>query len=192
MIKEKEVEKIIKDDFSKYMKPIRKISEDTAGGQSMIDWDACFYDYDKIGEKVYRRAGENKPKTPDMIIFEDDTIYFVEFKNGKISDTVKDEIKVKAIEGGFIVLHKILSQAPGVRPDFPDIVKLNKGFILVYNKQKNPGAGESRARIHNHVAAKKVEFGLDIYKDTFFNAVAVFTPEGFKEWLKENERIDNL
>lgn len=201
-----EIKEIFVDNYHKCLEPLNEISKDCANNMSMIPWTIKFYNYDRIGELVF--MGEDKLKTPDMIFFKKDTIFFVEFKNGRIEGIkkkcenrdnqdecqyVKWDIKLKALEGAFIVLHQ-LALKHKEKIDFSTIVNLKKCYILVYNKDKDRKSGEKRfgKRFGNQLSASKVKFGLDIYKGTFFSDVATFTPEGFIKKLKELKVFEDL
>lgn len=115
-----------------------------------------------------------------MVLFKEDALVFVEFKSGKIKP---DDIKVKAIEGGFIILNKIL-KAYKKGMDFIDIFKLKKTYIVVYDKKKN-----ARRRLSFQKGANIVRFGLEIYKGTFFYDVKTLSQKHFEIWLQENRFI---
>ena len=194
MITASDVKQIIIRDFENCMKSLTDISYDPSNNASVVIEDSVqFHCYDDIVQKVYQaekgngkakeESYEDNPGSPDMILFEKDSVAFVEFKNGKINDRVRDNIKVKAIEGGIIILSKIISKY--IKDvTFLDTVQLKKTYFLVYNKTKNPVPKDSRERIHNHSSTNRVRFGLDIYKGSFFYEVGTFTGKGFLFWLK--------
>ncbi len=139
-----EIKKIIVDNYDKCLEPLTEISKGGANNRSLIPRQAKFYNYDRIGESVF--MGKDKPKTPDMIFFKDDTIFFVEFKSGRVEGIkkkcetrgnddechyVKLDIKLKALEGAFVVLHR-LALKHKEKIDFSSIVNLKKCYILVY------------------------------------------------------------
>ncbi len=104
----------------------------------------------------------------------------MEFKNGKIHSSDKDKIKLKAIEGGFIVLHKVISKYKNVT--FEEIFSLKKSYVLVYNIEKNPAH-----TIHDHLYSTGARFGLSIYEGTFFYRVKTVSPEVFSQIIKEEK-----
>lgn len=194
MITTSGVKQVVVGNFEKCLKSLTEISYDPTNNAHVVIEDSVqFHCYDDIVQKVYQAAKgngkekeetyEDNPRSPDMILFEENTVVFVEFKNGKINDKVRDNIKVKAIEGGIIILYKIISKY--IKDvTFLDTVKLKKSYYLVYNKTKNPVPKDSRERIHNHSFTNRIRFGLDIYKGTFFYEVGTFTGNGFLYWLK--------
>jgi hypothetical protein len=180
MITQTEVEKIFVNKFENCLQPLREISRDFQKGTSMVDSSLRFYCYDKIAEIIYE--GQNKPKSPDMVLFKKDSLVLVEFKNGEIHSKDKDIIKLKAVEGGFIVLHKIISRYK--ETNFDDIYKLNKSYVLVYNTKEN-----TRYSLHHHVYSKTARFGLSIYEGTFFSRVRTVSPVVFSQLL-HREKIE--
>jgi hypothetical protein len=216
----------------KFRQPLREISKDASQGEnqavSLVDRDEVFYNYDEVVGDVFPQ--HRKPKSPDMAFFKDDTIYFVEFKNGQIEwrGGLRDEskcqdcgkweeccqkwaeccikrekwgIKLKALEGSFIVLHTIACKRLDKRVKFEDIFHLQKAYILVYNEKKNPTIKQQRKQdtqkkknsldyIHNRVYTDEIRFGLEILKGTFFKEVMTFTAAGFEDWM-EREGLTN-
>lgn len=196
MITAQDIHEILVKRYKHCLVSLAEISKDTANNKSMISCPARFYNYDQIGFCIYK--GKDKPKTPDMIFIKNDTVYFVEFKNGMIEGTkyVKWDIKLKAIEGAFIVLHQ-LALKNAIRCDFSHIVNLNKCYMLIYQKDEevengdiNKVNGKKKIRkskgetaISAHMDQYPIKFGLKIYKNTFFYEVVTYTPETFKEEL---------
>lgn len=199
-----EIKKLIIDNYDKCLEPLNEISKDWANNKSMISRSEEFYNYDRIGESVFQ--GKDKPKTPDMIFFKDDTIFFVEFKSGRIEGIkkkcetrgnddechyVKWDIKLKALEGAFVVLHRLAAKHKE-KIDFSTIVNLKKCYILVYAKDEKPGTTSGERRFGNQLSSSKVKFGLQLYKGTFFTDVATFTPDSFIKKLEDFKVIESL
>jgi hypothetical protein len=165
-----ELKKIIGREFKNCLQPLTDISWDSANGQALVKSNERFHNYDRMADIVYR--GENKPKTPDMIYFKRDTLVFVEFKNGKIGPATREQIKLKAIEGGFIVLYRIISTFSEI--DFSDIYQIDKSYIVVYHTEKNPIDA-----IHGHLYSRETRFGLEIYEGIFFKRIKTVSPQVF-------------
>jgi len=180
---------------------LSEISKDEANNQSMIPSSARFYKYDKICERLF--DGGDQLKSPDMIIMKDDELIFVEFKNGRIEGIkkkcevrgmddecqyVKWDIKLKSIEGAFIILHLLAEKKRKV--DFSEIIGLKKTYTLVYNPEKNDRAKNGHIKtIHDHAGSYKIRFGLKLYADRFFIKVATIPPERFLIWLEKESLI---
>lgn len=178
MISQPEVEEIIVNEFKDCMQPLREISRDFQKETSMVESSLQFHCYDKIAEIIYE--GQNKPKSPDMVLFKKDSLVLVEFKNGEIHSKDKNIIKLKAVEGGFIVLHKILSKYKKINVE--DIYKLNKSYVVVYSTKKS-----TRYALHHHVYSKIARFGLSIYEGIFFFRVRTVSPGAFSQLLELNK-----
>jgi len=198
------VKEIIYKNFGDCLETIGNISLDTDNKKVMVDMQERFHCYDKIVQGFYRGAaavkenGEDEqaqtPRSPDMILFKMDSIWFVEFKNGKIE---KDNIKVKAIEGGVIAMHDIAQKYSNFDVEFSDIVNLDKSFVLVYNDKRNPSIdadvvdddppSEKGKRYKTHVRSIPVRLGLGIYKNKFFKEIKIYSPANFKKWFNKEE-----
>jgi len=165
-----ELKKIIGREFKNCLQPLKELSLDSANNVAMVNRGERFHNYDRMADIVYR--GENKPKTPDMIYFKRDTLVFVEFKNGKIGPATREQIKLKAIEGGFIVLYRIISTFSEI--DFSDIYQIDKSYIVVYHTEKNPIDA-----IHGHLYSRETRFGLEIYEGIFFKRIKTVSPQVF-------------
>ncbi|MGE5340563.1 MAG: hypothetical protein ACM3SY_03695 [Candidatus Omnitrophota bacterium] len=203
VITEWQVREIIERHFQEELETLSEISRDTSHQRSLIvGFDRYkFFNYDKIKNKSYRG---NSPKSPDMLLFKDDEIIFVEFKSGRIERRKKEcrhrseddeckyvmwDIRLKAIEGGFIVLQHVLSK---IRADVRllDIFTLNKTYILVYNDAYENSRKFPFHYCHDPFYAGEVKFGLHIYRKTFFNKIHTFSKSTFVEWLVFNKFID--
>ncbi|HLP59144.1 MAG TPA: hypothetical protein VK186_09950 [Candidatus Deferrimicrobium sp.] len=206
MITELQVKEIIEANFGKepYLDKLSEISKNDSKKdkiESLITEldDHRFYNYDTIKKKIYKGTA---PKSPDMILFKGDEIVFIEFKCGRIEGKEKKcinrnegeeclyslwDIRLKAVEGGCIVLHDIIEKA-GENVGFSDIVGLNKRYILVY---KNEYAND-KDYIHNSLYSYEIKFGLQIYIKKFFRDVHTVPKYAFIKWLKHNHFIDEI
>jgi len=167
---------IFEDNFTDYKKTLTQLSYDKDNKESLCNNNGSLYfDYDKIAEKYY----ENVPATPDIIHFKDDNIIFIEFKNGKISrDSDKRKLKLKGIEGAFIVLHEIVSrELSGQAITFEQLFSVKKQYIIVYNSNKNTRT----VPIRKHFTSVQIRFGLEIYKETFFKSVNTISDSVFTQ-----------
>jgi len=162
-------------EFKQYLRTLKEISREDKGPSVINDEEKLYHNYDKIKKKkVYKGAGE-MPASPDTLIFKDDEIVFVEFKNGKIGNIKSDKkkIKLKAIEGGFVLLNKIIEK---YNYSFTDLVKLNKSYVLVYNSE-----GNAMDEIINRSDFIQLEEALKIFEGNFFNNIAVIPADLFEE-----------
>ncbi len=149
--------------FQGFLKTLKEISMDKNQGLSVInDEKELYYDFDGIKEKDVYKGENQSPASPDTLIFREDEILFVEFKNGKMVNikNQKKEIKLKAIEGGFIILDKIVKKHDF---NFFDVLTLKKSYVLVYNSEKNP-----LDEMINRAVFVELEAALKIYEGNFF------------------------
>jgi hypothetical protein len=175
MIQGADVEKIITTGFEGCLKALEEISEgmcrDTKG--------RLYYSYDCIEERDCKEYCLEKLHTPDLILFKEKGIIFVEFKGGKVENISWNEVKLKAIEGGFVVLNEIVSRVKNdLKPR--DIFNLNKYFILVYST-----GGRDIEFIKGHI--KKLEAVITRYGKLFFKDVFVISSEVFEKKFVKND-----
>jgi hypothetical protein len=156
MINESEAKEIITAEFANCKKSLKDISWDKSNKVALVDSQHQFICYDDIVDSFYQKrkiedtedeGKKESPRSADMILFKENSIFFVEFKNGRIDEKVKDNIKVKAVEGGLIAMYHIASKYKSDL-NFIDIIKLKKSFILVFNDRKNPSPDEAAAPIN--------------------------------------------
>ncbi len=196
------VKDLICGEYPHCVKSMEDISRDTANEEVMVTLRDRCHSYDEIAKLFYqgqvaqtansKKDKEKLPSTPDMLLFKKDAVVFVEFKNGEINRKVRKEIKVKAIEGGFIVLYDIIRNLDDT-VTFTDILtKVRKEFVLVYsNTGKNGKRGKKHAATRqwykDHYGAAPIRFNLRIYEGTFFSQVQTITGPEFKQWYQEQD-----
>jgi hypothetical protein len=87
---------------------LRKASEDTANGISLIDSEELVFNYDSLKGSI---------KSSDIIYFKQDKVIFVEFKNGNIKPI---DFRLKATEGLMTFIRHIKKKAPPLNVCFPN------------------------------------------------------------------------
>jgi hypothetical protein len=176
MIQGEDVEKIIAVRFAGCLKSLEEIS----GGICKDPKNRLYYSYDCIEESDCKAYCLERLHTPDLILFKKKGIIFVEFKGGKVENISWNEVKLKAIEGGFVILNEIVSRMKNdLKPQ--DIFNLNKYFILVYS------TGDREIEfIKHHI--KKLEGVITRYKKPFFKDVFVISCEVFEEKFVKNNK----
>jgi hypothetical protein len=175
------IEKIFAREFKGYMRTLKEISSESKKGPSVVnDEEGLYFNFDEIKEKEVFEGAPEMPASPDTLIFKENEIVFVEFKNGKIRNIrkKKKEIKLKAIEGCFVVLSRIVEKYDF---SFLDIIKLKKSYVLVYNDENNP-----RDEIVNRSDFAELEAALEIFKGTFFHNISVMPSNLFEEQFKKS------
>jgi len=113
MITGLEIKEIISREFGDCLKPMKDISWDSSNKVALVDIMEQFHCYDDIvqkfyqGEKLDKKTEDQRhienPRSPDMILFKEDFIFFIEFKNGKIDEKVKDNIKAIPLRFGLAI-----------------------------------------------------------------------------------------
>ncbi len=73
----KDVESYLTENFKHHYETLSEISSNNKG--AFVQSDAFGYNLDKIVKEVFRR---NRPKTCDAIVFNKNSMYFIEFKSG--------------------------------------------------------------------------------------------------------------
>jgi hypothetical protein len=162
--------------FQGFLKTLKEISMDKNQGLSVInDEKELYYDFDGIKEREICKGAAEVLASPDTLIFKENEILLVEFKNGKLKNIKKEkkDIKLKAIEGGFIIIDKIVKKHDF---SFLDVQGLKKSYILVYNSEKNP-----MEEMINRAAFTELEAALKVYEGNFFQNVAILPDTSFAE-----------
>lgn len=160
--------------------------------------------FDKVKE---RYVGETipyvdpNPKSNDALYFADDVCYFIEFKNGKINNTVNYEIIKKIYDSLFILFDLKYPDKKGNVVDSISYTRANMIYILVYNeenyikmgptrqttegieRQEGRSVSKHRDKLYRTVRGlageELVLFGLDQFRTYFFKVVHTYTTEEF-------------
>lgn len=189
-------------------KTLKQLSYDEANQEYLTDSEIMAVDFDQVKRCYTSNLGvrDRCAHSVDALLYKDDgTLYFVEFKNQKISKG-KDakDLRMKSIES-LVIVSDILDQK------ISNLCK-NIDFILVYSAEKNSMAKENAEKekekeqeelnrkqqkaltdkyyIVNRVMKKANEelvcFGLETLKKVFFKNVHTFTEEEFQAYLSKN------
>jgi len=135
--------------------------------------------------KNKRFGGDRAASNDALYIKNNDEIYFIEFKNGKIDTEAKLEIKLKICESLLIFMDIINKDLSFTR----ESVK----YILVYNQEKN--ASESKDYLYKHkieekAKEKSIQASLRRFEKLYFKEVFTVTKEEFetvfiKKWCEQ-------
>lgn len=90
-----EIYQALVNEFPDAMQSITALSQNQAGGKQFIVCDSCAFNFDLINNFGNSASGQ-KEKSPDALFLGGDTLYFVEFKEGKV---VRDDVRAKIHEG---------------------------------------------------------------------------------------------
>ena len=176
----------------------------------------CCFDKVKewyVGEKIPQ--ANPTPKSNDALYFYENECFFIEFKNGKISNEVNFEINKKIYDSLFILFDLKYMDPKGKMVDSISYTRENMTYILVYNEENYVKFGNTRQtaigldrqkeRLENnggrisqsyyrdqlYKATRKLAkeefilFGLDQFKGYLFKNVYTFTEEEFEEKFVE-------
>lgn len=160
-------------------------SNDVYMTQSQIE----VVNFDNVKSEYIRNLKLTKtPLSSDALFIKSkNEIYFVEFKNGKISKKVIYNVYNKIYDSLLIYMDIIEKNISFCRE--------NVNFILVYNESKNPKEPQdsAKASIGKHFAnkAKKkyVRFDLQQFERLYFHEVNTYTEEEFEHQFLENLNI---
>ena len=152
------------------------------------------------------------PKSNDALYFEEDACFFIEFKNGRITDQVNFEINKKIYDSLFILFDLKYTDKKGKVVDAISYTRENMTYILVYNEQnyleygptKQTKLGEDGQRVsqshHRDLLYKSMRklaqeefilFGLDQFQNYLFKHVYTFTEKEFEQNFV-NKRKENM
>lgn len=178
--------------FDKNLDTVKNISYDSGNNEFMVNCREQIINFDKVTNSYLKSInhGIDSISSCDGLVFTDDLWIFIEFKNGKISNTGKH--------------YKVKKKVPHSLNIFCDILGINISttrekmiFILVYNKDKNKisdsecqNNSNSKDFIIGHVFDKAnkdpIGFGLHKYKGVYFKEVHTFNVEEFCEYFYDN------
>jgi len=162
--------------YSCHKRSLSNISMDSVANVPLCASPLEFLCYDQVVRLLY--SGENSLSSPDMVHLKGESLIFVEFKNGtsKLSADDKRAIRIKAIEGAFIVLLKAIRTFEPTAT-FDDVMRIPKEYYVVYNSQSGRGGID---RISQHLQHASLRYGLDPYKGTFFVNVMTMSEKVFE------------
>lgn len=178
--------------FDKNLDTVKNISYDSGNNEFMVNCREQIINFDKVTNSYLESInhGIDSISSCDGLVFTDDLWIFIEFKNGKISNTGKH--------------YKVKKKVPHSLNIFCDILGINITttrekmiFILVYNKDKNKisdsecqNNSNSKDFIIGHVFDKAntdpIGFGLHKYKGVYFKEVHTFNVDEFCEYFYDN------
>lgn len=150
----------------------------------MVDSEVNVINYDMFLEMFFRKEsnfGSYKPASIDALCMVNDQWCFIEFKNGKISTSVKKEISEK-------IGHSILTLLKHEQMKINDFCE-NSIFILVYNENINNEitSAPSKAFTIQHILSKAnntiIRFRLERFKTIYFKDVYTFSKKEFSDFL---------
>ena len=143
-------------------------------------------DFDRV-KRLYTNSlgrSEETASSVDGISHTQDTIVFIEFKNGNV-ETAKVKTKVR---DSLLIFCDITGTTVAFTRDTAE-------FILVYNEDRHPPSPEdiqpspSRDLIVKGIARlakqENIRFTLDIFKNLYFKDVHTYTKKEFDEYVSK-------
>lgn len=172
----------------------------------------CAFDKVKewyVSEKV-PKANPN-PKSNDALYFGNEECFFIEFKNGKISNEVNYEINKKIYDSLFLLFDLKYRDKKGKMVDSISYTRDLMTYILVYNEENYLKFGSTRQGIEGEKRQRGVSrsyyrdelykkmrglakeefilFGLDQFKNYLFRNVYTYTEKEFEQkFVKKQEQ----
>lgn len=142
-----------------------------------------YFNFDEI---VKKRNCKPTPASPDALIFKDNKIYCVEFKNS-FNDNVKASVIKKKLENGHKVLSEIFTELSLQLKNYQLIFcVVHKGFNETEVEKKNRKWEKLRYRIkERHI----IQFDLAQFKGKYFDEIITKDVNFFRDQFIE--KIDS-
>lgn len=193
---------------------LEKASEDDQNHVYMVHSQLKVCEFDKVKEWYVSEKvpmAKPTPKSNDALYFDKDGCFFIEFKNGKITDGVNYEINKKIYDSLFILFDLKYMDSNGSIVDTISYTRENMTYILVYNEENyrkceptrqtrdgikrqkerqqdtSRGVSQSYHRELLYKTTRKLAgeefilFGLDQFKNYFFKNVCTYTEKEFQQ-----------
>lgn len=111
--KAKEIYDLLVTDFPEAMQSLSQLSRNEQGGKDFIRCDVKVFNFDML----WNIGGANKckEKSPDALFFHDETLYFVEFKEGGCD---RGDVRQKIHEGVISLFQYSVSKGVATRESF--------------------------------------------------------------------------
>lgn len=180
--------------FKNHVCTLKDTSFDTENSEYMIDSTIDVVNFDGVKTEYANKLDHSNEDAAsvDAIVCTKDRIFFIEFKNGLITDKQRKQLKYK-VQDSLLIFGDIVGITVSNTRKFLE-------FILVYNKEKNPvshqklkamGKEPSRTSIGKYISElageEFIQFGLGRYKSLYFKNVHTYTVKEFQKFLKMNE-----
>lgn len=176
--------------FKNNTSSMKQTSKDDANNEYMTECTKQVVNFDKVVKNYCGNAGISSVDSNDALIVstDDNTVTFIEFKNGYIDKKTQYEL-LKKIYDSMLVFTDITNESVSSTRQF-----LN--YILVYNGEKNPDKAnpkteyrESKSRdeidktLLGYAKETHIKYGLEFLKGYCFKEVNTYTKSEFEELL---------
>ncbi len=149
-----DAQSIFKRNFKAYISSLRNTSFDKENSIYLCnDTSIGVYDFDAIVKNSYP---SKQPSSYDALLIDNNKIFCIEFKNEKYSDITNSEIEKKLTNGKSVLLD-IFTKNNIAIDDYTFI------FCVAY---KN-----TNARWRRGIAKNTIQFGLEEFKETYFDEI---------------------
>lgn len=182
---EVEINTYLNENYKDYINSISIISKDDKNDIPMIDEENIkMFNYDKgIIKKIWNKLEKKyEIAAVDGLDFQNNTLYFIEFKNGKLSKKEdKLGIRLKMTES-------LIGLVKGFKKDSFDcdlhnLLSLKKRFILVYNEEKNTIGTKSPLEVFKNLAdIYPLKLQMEEYNEETFEKVIVMSKSDFEKY----------
>lgn len=187
---------------------LEEVSYDKDNGTYMVHSQFQVCSFDKVKEwYVSERVplANPNPKSCDALYFGEDECFFIEFKNGKISNEVNFEINKKIYDSLLILFDLEYTDKKGNLVSSISYTRSAMTYILVYNEENYLKFGPTRQTKEGEKRQQEVSgshhrnelykamrrlaneefilFGLDQFKNYLFKNVYTLTEKEFEQKL---------
>lgn len=168
--------------FKESKSTLTETSFDDSSKQHMCDDEREVYNFAIVKKHYFNSLykSEEAGKSVDALLLDGEKHIFIEFKNCKLTSTVKKDVRIK-ISDSLLIFNDLTGSQLGSSRN-------NSEFVLVYNEGKNPPESESRDFIASTVMDKAgeelVRFEFERYKATFFHDVHTYTENQLTGYLQ--------
>ena len=192
--------------IDKLKSTLEETSTDSDNGTPMVNSQLSVCPFDKVKEWYVSEKvplANPNPKSNDALYFGKEECFFIEFKNGKISNEVNYEINKKIYDSLFILFDLEYKDKKGELVNSISYTRSKMTYILVYNEENYAKFGATRQTSEGIKRQKEVStsrhrnelyktmrklaneefilFGLDQFKNYLFKNVYTYTEKEFEQ-----------
>lgn len=183
---ERDIENFFKENYKDYLQTISLVSKDDSNENpiSMIENENIkIFNFDKgVLKKIWKKSGKaHEIMAVDGLDFQNDTIYLIEFKNGKLNKKEdKIGIRLKLIESLLGMIKGF--EESNFECDFKNLLNLKKKYILVYNEEKNYLASSFGNILEGKVNIQILKELLSEYEKTLIDKILFMSKKEFEDF----------
>lgn len=192
---------------------LEKASLDESNGVFMVNSQLLVCPFDKVKEWYVSEKvplANPNPKSNDALFFAKGECFFIEFKNGKISNEINFEINKKIYDSLFILFDLEYKDRNGNLVNSISYTRNSMTYILVYNeenylkygptkqtkdgieRQKHISKSRNRDELYKRIRELAKEefilFGLDQFKNYLFKNVYTYTIKEFEQKFVKSQQ----